>query len=668
MKRRRKQKSRQSSQFEFSSLEDRRLLAGITFDAATGVATVQGTDGVDQVQVFQTGSKVQVVYHGQESAEFNRSELTEVFFRAGGGDDWFRNNTNLPSRVYGQAGNDTIIGGFGNDRLLGGADDDRIFARNGDDFVSGDDGKDFILGNNGANQLIGGGDDDRIIGGLGNDSIYGQAGNDILYGLDGDDFMSGGDDDDTLVGQKGKDSIRGERGRDRIWGGDDDDSLHGGDDDDRLVGGLGNDDMFGDNGSDHMQGNAGLDRMFGSWGDDMIFGGEDDDLLVGNQGKDSLVGEDGNDEMYGHDDDDYLNGGRGRDRMLAGSGNDILRGGDGRDRLFGQDGSDWMDGEDGNDDLDGGRDSDHMKGGHGNDDYFSDDSDDVYDDSDDFSSNDDFEIRAAITNLDTNAKTFQLMGVTVDYSVAYVEGSIANGNIVKAEGSYDGATLLAKEVEREDNSNQNFEARGTVANLDTANQTFEFFGFQVSYSNARVEGQLSDSVSVEVKGNLNSNGQIAAAKVEVYSDSNNGGGGGDDNGGDDNGGDRGNGELELRGLISNLDTNAKTFSLLGITVNYSGAQLQGNLSNGSYFKAEGTYGTVLNAREVQAETPDDRDENVELRGTVSNLDTQNQTFEILGFTVDFSSAELETSFGNGDSVEVEGWLANGMISAEEIKA
>ena len=73
--------------------------------------------------------------------------------------------------VYGQGGNDKIIGSIGSDdtmmmpgeeRLSGGDGDDKIWAHNPGQFE--DDGLNLLSGNNG------------------NDILYGSAGNDMLYG------------------------------------------------------------------------------------------------------------------------------------------------------------------------------------------------------------------------------------------------------------------------------------------------------------------------------------------------------------------------------------------------------------------------------------------------------------------------------------------------------
>jgi Ca2+-binding RTX toxin-like protein len=655
-KKRIRRSQKKQTGLHFESLESKQLLAGIVFDSATGVVTVNGSANADYVQVFQDASDISVVYHDVESQSFDKSDVKEVVFNAFGGDDWLRNNTSISVRGYGHAGNDTLIGGDGIDRLFGGTGDDLLLGMAGDDFLFGSDGADRIHGFDGNDQMLGGTDSDLMTGGLGDDTIFGQGGDDSVFGNDDNDWLSGGMGDDILSGQSGMDRAKGDQGNDRIWGGAGDDHLSGNAGDDRVVGNQGDDTIHGDDGVDTLFGAAGLDRIFGGGGDDGLFGGEDDDWMFGSTGQDLMMGGGGNDFLFGQQDTDYINGQAGNDQMYAGDGDDVMRGGQGLDDMYGQNGSDDMDGQDDNDDLHGGPGSDRMRGGHGNDDYSSDSSDDIDDDEDDFSPDGDFEIRGTVANSDANAKTFTLLGLTVDYSSAEVEGNITNGSFVKSEGAFDGSVVTAYEVEREnDDRNDNFEARGVVSNLDTSAQSFEMFGLTIDYSTAEVKGTLADGENVKVEGNL-ANNVVNAREVETANQND------DDNDNDSNR------NLELRGALANLDTNAKTFTLLGVVVDYSQSQVRTGLSEGAFVKVDGAYnGTELLAREVEAETDDDRDENVEALGVVSNLDLAAKTFELLGFAVDFGDAKLEGPFANGDTVEVEGWFSNFSIDAEEIK-
>jgi len=77
---------------------------------------------------------------------------------------------------------------------------------------------------------------------------------------------------------------------------------------------------------------------------------------------------------------------------------------------------------------------------------------------------------------------------------------------------------------------------------------------------------------------------------------------------------------------------------------------------------------TLIAREIELEIDDDRDENVEAVGVISNLDETAMTFDVLGVTVDYSNADVEDSLADGMTVEVEGWFQSFTIDAEQVRA
>lgn len=91
------------------------------------------------------------------------------------------------SKLYGQAGDDTLYAIGGNNSLYGGEGKDSLYGAAGNDSLYGEDG---------------------------NDSLSGKAGDDILDGGAGDDYMTGGAGDDVYVFYKGsgKDTIYDESG------------------------------------------------------------------------------------------------------------------------------------------------------------------------------------------------------------------------------------------------------------------------------------------------------------------------------------------------------------------------------------------------------------------------------------------------------------------------
>ncbi|HEX5216895.1 MAG TPA: calcium-binding protein, partial [Vicinamibacterales bacterium] len=148
--------------------------------------------------------------------------------------------------IYGNAGNDLLIGGAGGDNVSGDADVDLILGDQG--LVRLSAGKIAYVqdpGTPGDDWLTGGAGTDLIIGGLGNDRISGLGGADILIGDEAEVFYA--NDGVTIVKIDTNSLNPGEGGSDTIYGGTEDDIIAGGAGDDRLDGGDQQDLIFGDN-------------------------------------------------------------------------------------------------------------------------------------------------------------------------------------------------------------------------------------------------------------------------------------------------------------------------------------------------------------------------------------------------------------------------------------
>lgn len=183
-------------------------------------------------------------------------------------DDYINGANGVAGTIYGEAGNDVIIGGDGNDTIYGGDGDDLITALGGNDIVYGDAGVDTISGS---------GSDDTLYGGSGNDIVRGQAGQDLIYGDDGDDELRGYQDNDTLYGGAGNDTIYGGQTINDTYASDD--VLYGDDGDDALWGLKGN---------DELRGGAGNDVLFGGEGNDILYTSDDRDVMRGEGGADTF--------------------------------------------------------------------------------------------------------------------------------------------------------------------------------------------------------------------------------------------------------------------------------------------------------------------------------------------------------------------------------------------
>lgn len=202
-----------------------------------------GTDGDDTLAFWDSGLSSGLIVIG---TDFDDGQVTNfrivegvtgsVIVHGRGGND---NISALGLRatkaqVYGDEGNDGLIGGLLNDVLDGGAGNDT---------------------------LDGGAGDDELRGGDGNNELHGGGGNDALFGGNGFNVLDGGDGNDTLAGGDVGNLLIGGRGNDLLLGGAGTDGLIGSDGDDTLIAGAGRDLLFGGLGADSLDGGAGEDLL-----------------------------------------------------------------------------------------------------------------------------------------------------------------------------------------------------------------------------------------------------------------------------------------------------------------------------------------------------------------------------------------------------------------------
>jgi Ca2+-binding RTX toxin-like protein len=275
----------------------------------------------------------------------------------GGGTDKFSFTVagSQPVAVYGEAGNDDLVGSSGGDTLDGGA---------GDDDLVGNDGNDTLVGDAGLDKLTGGQGKDDVNGGTDRDEVFEETDGEI------DTLVGGGDVGDTLSYESATASV------------------------DVVLGGTGTDTT---SGFDTIIGSTHLDTLSGNGADQLIEGRGGDDLIVGGGGTDTLKGEDGNDTI--RDDaagGDTLDGGDGDDTLsykgetsavtidlendtggIAGADMattfENAEGGTGNDKLTGDTATNTLDGREGEDELWGGGGTDTLKGAEDNDTIHGDD-------------------------------------------------------------------------------------------------------------------------------------------------------------------------------------------------------------------------------------------------------------------------------------------------------
>ncbi|REH37620.1 hypothetical protein DFR26_1396 [Paraperlucidibaca baekdonensis] len=126
---------------------------------------------------------------------------------------------------------------------------------------------------------------------------------------------------------------------------------------------------------------------------------------------------------------------------------------------------------------------------------------------------------SAATNC-PSAADYQVQSVCVDDQAPSANPAI--GSYVEVKGNMQADNLLrANKVEAKrvsDGTHSSYEEKGTVSSLNTVDKTFTLNNsVLVNYASARVQGDLTNGVFVEVKGSYQ-NGQLVATKVEREND------------------------------------------------------------------------------------------------------------------------------------------------------
>lgn len=215
-------------------------------DGFGGALIITGTSRNDAIVVIPySTNRLRVLFSGKNVGTFDRSAVQHIVIFGGAGNDSIVINASLSIRstLFGEDGNDVLVGAKGDDGLDGGSGNDVLYGLGGNDTICGEDGN------------------DRIFGGNGNNNVGGDAGNDKVFGENGSDLVLGGDGNNCLYGGTGNDQLFGQAGNDQMFGESSNDSLAGGDGNDKLFGGAGNDLLIGGNGNDQLYGDAGDDVL-----------------------------------------------------------------------------------------------------------------------------------------------------------------------------------------------------------------------------------------------------------------------------------------------------------------------------------------------------------------------------------------------------------------------
>lgn len=222
-------------------------------------------------------------------------------------------------------GNDTIYAGDG-DSAHGGNGNDTLISENAGSwsYLWGEAGDDVLVGGSSSGFFAGGVGNDTITGGAGMNFIWGDdqfanglGGNDVITGGDNYDYVMAGGGDDLVYGNGGGDYLSGNQGNDTLYGGAGNDFLNGGQGIDALVGGTGDDIYTVDNAGDIVIENAGegadtvqslINYILGSnienltlTGTEMIAGTGNElaNVLRGNSANNTLIGGAGDDILFG---------------------------------------------------------------------------------------------------------------------------------------------------------------------------------------------------------------------------------------------------------------------------------------------------------------------------------------------------------------------------------
>ncbi|MGD8475608.1 MAG: matrixin family metalloprotease, partial [Burkholderiales bacterium] len=262
---------------EFFLAADVDTIRSVGTDLADHFVVKAGVAGlVQNIELFSGGGDDVIELFADDTG----TTLTSLLIDAEGGNDYIRVDPGL----LGMAAPDAVPPAY---VVRGGSGDDRIkLAKSADEdaassiesynytgvFLYGDDGDDIIMGHSGADIVDGGEGDDTIMTYRGADEISGGGGNDFIVSGSGADRVWGDDGNDQIVAGGGADEVYGGKGNDVLKGEDGMDVLHGDEGDDVLIGGLDDDELHGGRGDDvaNWELGDGVDTFDGDEGSDQL--------------------------------------------------------------------------------------------------------------------------------------------------------------------------------------------------------------------------------------------------------------------------------------------------------------------------------------------------------------------------------------------------------------
>lgn len=269
------------------------------------------------------------------------------------------------------------------------------------------------------------------------------------------------------------------------------------------------------------------------------------------------------------------------------------------------------------------------------------------------------EIEGVVANLDTSAQTFTISGFLIDYTSAVGDDDfslddLANGIAVEVEGVLDGTTIMAEEIDDEDdlfNNDDDVEISGAIYDFDAASSQFSLNGIRVQFNGGTEfddlnRSSLANGLFVKVEGEV-VNGVLVADEIEGRES-----------------------DAELDGRVESIDLNNETMVVSGVRVQLTGNTLIDDddsgedgrrsrardlesLQVGDFLEIEGRQrsedGGFLEAISIEREDSDE-DDDFELEGRVTAIGTDSITImnlEVLRNNFSFSGAVV------GEEVELD---------------
>ncbi len=172
------------------ALEARQVLSVANAYLTGGALVIVSDNSSTQVSVNSTNSGIQLrETNSSRTWNYSASQVREVRFHGGNAADRFVNNVRtLPTKAWGNAGDDYLEGYSAVDEFYGGSGNDTLKGYGGNDILHGEAGNDTIYGDDGNDDLYGGTGTDKLYGGAGNDGLFGGIGEtDRLEGGSGRD-------------------------------------------------------------------------------------------------------------------------------------------------------------------------------------------------------------------------------------------------------------------------------------------------------------------------------------------------------------------------------------------------------------------------------------------------------------------------------------------------